>query len=372
MVKYVLKDFKSILNKYRFIDSWFWCRYSINPYNGCEFACTYCDSRSHKYHLQPEFDHLIYVKTNIGDMLDNRLKRARTLLPDVVSIGGTCDAYQPAENKYRNTRAILGVLLKHHYPVILSTKSTSILGDLDLLSQIAEDSWCTVGVTITTLDGGMAKFLEPKAPNPDERLAIVHEIKKRCPRIQVGVNFIPIVPFLCDNDENLEQVVRATKYAGADFILFGGGMTMRDNQALWFMKRLQEEFPHLVPKYEELYKFEYKPDRDYNGQYEPKKSYLKVVHKKLFALCEKYDIGFRIKRYIPEDYRKYNYIIAQNLLDTSYVAQMLGKSWWNTFWAAQNINNLKEDIREIVKRGKLTKIRNVNEEVKKSILKLLK
>ena len=60
---------------------------------------------SHKYHLQPEFDHLIYVKTNIGAMLDNRLKRARTLLPDVVAIGGTCDAYQPAENKYKNTRA---------------------------------------------------------------------------------------------------------------------------------------------------------------------------------------------------------------------------------------------------------------------------
>ena len=65
MIKYVLKDYKTIFNKYKFIDSWFWCRYSINPYNGCQFAGTYCDSRSHKYHLHPEFDHLIYIKGNI-------------------------------------------------------------------------------------------------------------------------------------------------------------------------------------------------------------------------------------------------------------------------------------------------------------------
>ena len=112
MIKYVPRDFKSILNKYKFIDSWFWCRYSINPYNGCEFACTYCDSRSHKYHLQPEFDQLIYVKNDVGTMLDDRLRRARTLLPDVVAMSGTCDAYQPAEASYQNTRQCLGAI--HH------------------------------------------------------------------------------------------------------------------------------------------------------------------------------------------------------------------------------------------------------------------
>jgi len=170
MVKYIPKDFKTILNKYRFIDSWFWCRYSINPYNGCEFACTYCDSRSHKYHLQPEFDHLIYVKNNVGPMLERRLSRARTLLPDVVAIGGTCDAYQPAEEIYNNTQQCLEVLLKYHYPVIISTKSTLILRDSDILCQIAEDTWCTVGITVTTCDEGLARFLEPGAPSPKERL----------------------------------------------------------------------------------------------------------------------------------------------------------------------------------------------------------
>jgi len=372
VIKYIFKDYKTILNKYKFIDSWFWCRYSINPYNGCEFACTYCDSRSHKYHLHSEFDHLIYIKNNIRAMLENRLRRARTLIPDVVAIGGTCDAYQPAEEIYRNTRQCLEVLLQYGYPVCLSTKSTLILRDLHLLSQIAETTWCTIGVTVTTLDTEICQFLEPNAPSPDERLSVIREIKGRYPKIQAGVNFIPIVPILCDSDENLELVVRKARENKADFVLFGGGMTMRDNQALWFLRRLSEDYPHLMERYEELYQGEYTPEAGYNGAYTPVKSYLKAIHKKMLALCEKHELKFRLKRYIPNDFRRLSYLIAQELLDEDYVSQMLGKPWTNTFWAGQNINNLKESIQGITARGELQKIRNVNPSIEKSVLDLLR
>jgi len=372
MIKYVPKDFKTILNKYKFIDSWFWCRYSINPYNGCEFACTYCDSRSHKYHLQPEFDQLIYVKNDVGAMLDNRLRRARTLLPDVVAIGGTCDAYQPAEASHENTRQCMEVLLKYHYPVIISTKSTLILRDVDILSQIAKDSWCTVGVTITTLDRKLVGFLEPKAPSPEKRLNVVKEIKERYPEIQTGVNFIPIVPFLSDNENNMEVVVLGAKEAGTDFILFGGGMTMRDNQALWFMQRLSEEFPHLVERYKQLYQAIYLPEEGYVGKYEPVKSYSRRINKKMLELCQKYELAFRLKRYIPEDFRKQNYLVAQKLLDDSYLSQMLGRPWTKTFWAGQNINNLEESIEDIARRNELGRIRNVDSSIEEYVLNLLR
>jgi DNA repair photolyase len=371
MIKYVPKEFKTILNKYKFIDSWFWCRYSINPYNGCEFACTYCDSRSHKYHLQQEFDHLIYVKNNVGAMLENRLRRARTLLPDVVAIGGTCDAYQPAEASYKNTRQCLEVLLKCHYPVIISTKSPLISRDLDMLSRIAKDSWCAIGVTITTLDSKLAGFLEPRAPLPKKRLNAVKEIKERCPEIQAGLNFIPIVPFLGDDEKNMEEVVAGTKMAGADFILFGGGMTLRDNQASWFLQRLSQEFPHLVEKYEELYEGRYTPAEGYHGRYEPVKSYSKQIHRKMLELCKKYELNFRIKRYTPEDFRKQNYLVAQKLLDESYLSQMMGKPWTKTFWAGQNINNLGESIEDIAERNELGKIRNVDPSIEEYVLNLL-
>jgi DNA repair photolyase len=371
MIKYIPKEFKTILNKYKFIDSWFWCRYSINPYNGCEFACTYCDSRSHKYHLQPEFDHTIYVKDNVGAMLENRLRRARTLLPDVVALGGTCDAYQPAEASYKNTRQCLEVLLKYHYPVIISTKSTLILRDLDILSRIAKDSWCAIGVTVTTLDRKLAGFLVPKAPLPEKRLSVIREIKQRRPEIQAGVNFIPIVPCLSDDEKNMEEVVLAAKMAGADFVLFGGGMTLRNSQASWFMRRLSEEFPHLVEEYEELYQAEYTSAEGYLGRYEPRKSYSKGIHGRMLELCEKHQLPFRIKRYIAEDFRKRNYLVAQKLLDESYLSQLLGRPWTKTFWAGQNISNLGESIEDIARRGELRGIRNIDSSIEAYVLSLL-
>ena len=239
-IKYEKKDFKSIINKMKFIDSWFWARYTLNPYNGCEHACTYCDSRSHKYHLHPEFDQVIYVKNNAGKMLDKRLSRARTLLPDIVAISGSCDPYQPAEAEFKNTRDCLEVLARHEYPVLIGTKSGSVKRDIDILEKIGSDTWCGVFMTITTLDPKLSEFLEPGAPAPLERLETISEIA-RSKKIQAGVCFMPIVPYLWDSHEHLEEMVTAVKNARADFLLFAGGMTMRDRQAVWFFKRLRDE-----------------------------------------------------------------------------------------------------------------------------------
>jgi DNA repair photolyase len=365
-IRYEKKDFKTILNKYKFIDSWFWCRYSINTYNGCEHACTYCDSRSHKYHLHPEFDQIIYVKNNVGEMLDKRLSRARTLLPDVVAMCGTCDPYQQAEEKYENTRQALEVLAKHKYPVNIGTKSTLVTRDIDILTQIAKNNWCAVSITITTTDENLSKFLEPEAPKPDERFAAIKVLKKS-KRLQVGVNFMPIVPFLGDSDEAMENVTRSAKDAGADYILFGSGMTMRDAQASWYLKRLGDEYPDLVTKYLELYEAKL-IDNNYKGKYAPKGTYQKKINRKMLALCEKYNMKFRMKRFIPDDFRREIYIIAEEFLNEAYIEQCLGKPFSNLFWAGQNISNLKESIRKIASQGKLQEIRNVNELIEDRII----
>ena len=86
MITYTEKEFKSILNIRKFIDHWFWDKYGINPYNGCQFGCIYCDSRSAKYHLPEDFENNIIIKKDAELILDKRLKNARTLLPDVVGI----------------------------------------------------------------------------------------------------------------------------------------------------------------------------------------------------------------------------------------------------------------------------------------------
>ena len=70
--------------------------------------------------------------------------------------------------------------------MILSTKSTLILRDLDLLSRIAKDSWCSIGVTVTTLDRKLVRFLEPEAPAPEERLNVVKELKTSALKYKPG------------------------------------------------------------------------------------------------------------------------------------------------------------------------------------------
>lgn len=369
MANFIHKKFKTILNKRKFIDNWFWDRYSVNCYNGCQFGCIYCDTRATKYHMPSDFENTIIVKENVAEMLDKRITNARTLLPDVVGMSA-CDPYQAAEKKFGNTLQCLEVLEKHKYPVHILTKSNLVLRDLDLLERIARQTWSCVSFTITTLDQKVADFLEPNAPSPIERINALNKIKKQNV-IQAGVLLIPIIPFLSDSSENLEQLVKMSKEAGADYILFGGGMTMREQQACYFLKKLKEQFPALIENYEELFQFNYTPDL-YSGNYEADKKYTTIIHKKIFALCEKYNIAYRIKRYIPDDYRKNNYIIAEKLLNLAYKQQMLGQKWSNDFWAGMNIQNLKESVEDIAKREQLHTIRNVNQAVTDFIIANLK
>jgi DNA repair photolyase len=371
LVEYQRRDFKTILNKYKYIDGWFWCRYSVNPYNGCEFSCTYCDSRSHKYHLHPEFGQIVYVKNNVGPMLDSRISRARTLLLDVVGTGGTCDAYQPAEAVFGNTREVLGVLLKHGYPALVSTKSVLVKRDCELFGSVARASWCTVAVTVTTVDEELAGFLEPSAPRPQARLDAIREIKEAEPDVQTGVHLIPVVPFLCDDEESLRSVVSAAKAAKADFVLFGGGMTLRDNQARWYLRELRGRYPELVEEYLEIYEATLSEEKGYEGRYTPRSGYQRRINKRLLEICREAGISPRMKRFIPDDFRRVNYLVAQELMNESWERQMLGKAWTNLYWAGANINNLKESIEGVSERGELGMIRNVNHEVEAKVLNLM-
>jgi len=362
MPRYIEKEYRSIINKMKFIDSWFWCRYTLNPYQGCEHDCIYCDARSHRYYLHPDFEETVYVKKNAAHMLDLRISRARTLLPDVVATGGVCDCYQPAEKEFRNTRQILKVLAKHRWPVHIGTKSPLVLRDLDILSRIACDTWATVSFTITTTDEEVGRFLEPQVVPAEERFRAIERIKEHDENIKAGLTFMPIVPFLEDHQENIESVIRRAKEAGADYVLFSPGMTMRDNQALWFMKRLSKDYPELVAKYEDIYRFGYSKT-DYTGSYTPKKSYMKRVGSRVLRTLERYAMPSRIKRFIPDDFRKMNYIIAGKLLEQAYQLQLAGRAWTNVHWAGMNIQNLKEAIEDVAARGELREIGNVDPEI---------
>ncbi|MFX0101324.1 MAG: radical SAM protein [Candidatus Hodarchaeota archaeon] len=363
MATYEEKQFKTIINKLKYIDGWFWCRYTVNPYSGCEHACVYCDARSQKYYLHPEFEEIIYVKKNAAEMLDSKLKRARTMLPDVVALGGVCDAYQPAEKIYLNTQKILKILLKHGYTAEISTKSNLVTRDGEILSQIARKTgWCTVMFTITTTDKEVFEFLEPGASTPGERFDAIRKMKRDFPDVQVGTNFMPIVPFLEDSDENIEGVIKKSKEAGADFVLFAAGMSMQDLQKDFFLKRLKKRYPGIYEDFIDLYE----------GKMHPKSEWIRNMSLKAIQACEKHKIPHRMKRYIPKDFRRVNYKVAEYLINKAYALEVQGKKHDRYQWAGLLIQNLNESLDDIAARNELQKIKNVDKQIETEIKPFLK
>lgn len=363
MVNYIYKEYKSVLNKLKYPDSWFWSRYTLNPYSGCAHACIYCDARSQRYYLE-NFENEVIIKTNFDKKLDLRLKRARTLLPDVIAPGGVNDAYQPIEQKVENTRKVLQIIAKHKYPINIATKSKLVVRDIDILKKIADDTWCVVGFSITTTKKGLARFLEPFSSPPSERFEALKTIKKKASNIQVGTYLIPIIPFLEDDDENLEEVIKQSYETGADFVLFSPGLTLRDSQADFFIKKLKDsKYSNIIKPLLELYK----------GQIYPPAEYARKLHLQLLNLCEKYKLPVRIKRWIPSDYRKWNYKISEILLNTEYInALRTGKSNKTMMWAGLNLNNLEESILNVYERGEISQLKNFTKKIVDFVIPYLK
>ncbi len=288
MVNYTFKEFKTILNKLKFPDSWFWCKYTINPYSGCEHACIYCDARSNRYYLQEiqDFENDVIIKTHVDKKLDLRIKRARSLLPDVVAMGGVNDAYQPIEIKAKNTQKILKVFAKYKFPVSVSTKSNLFTRDIDLFNKIASDTWFTLAVSITTMNEELSRFLEPFSSTPQERLDALKKVKENAPNVQVGVNLMPVIPYICDSKENMEKIVRKSKKIGVDFILFGG-LTLRDSQKDFFIKQLQNsKYKNFIHPLLDLY----------SGNKNIWSDYYEKLNKKILDLHKRYEISIRTKR----------------------------------------------------------------------------
>ncbi len=187
---------------------------SINPYRGCEHGCIYCYARpTHSYlNLSPglDFETRIVAKVNAAERLRETLA-ARSYTPLSLNIGSATDAYQPAERRLRLTRAVIEVLAESRHAFSIITKSSLIERDLDLLAPLGRDRLAAVYVSITTLDGELARKLEPRATAPARRLRTIEALAKA--GVPVGVSVSPVIPFL--NEPELEKILEAAASAGA-------------------------------------------------------------------------------------------------------------------------------------------------------------
>jgi DNA repair photolyase len=187
---------------------------SINPYRGCEHGCIYCYARpSHAYlGLSPglDFESRLFAKPDAARLLAAELRRPSYRCAPI-AIGTNTDPYQPIENRQRIMRSILEVLVEFGHPLTITTKSALILRDLDLLERMAARKLVQVAVSITTLDRGLARILEPRASVPEKRLAAIGRLAEA--GIPVMVNVAPVIPAVTVHE--MEAILGAAATRGA-------------------------------------------------------------------------------------------------------------------------------------------------------------
>lgn len=187
---------------------------SINPYRGCEHGCVYCYARpSHAYlGLSPglDFESRLYFKPEAPQLLEKELSRSGYRCRPI-TLGANTDPYQPIERHHRLTRRLLEVLAAHDHPVAVVTKSDLVLRDIDILAPMAARGLASVGVSVTTLDGKLARAMEPRAATPARRLAAIGGLAAT--GVPVTVMAAPMIPAL--NDSELEAILEAGEKAGA-------------------------------------------------------------------------------------------------------------------------------------------------------------
>ncbi len=245
------QDAKTITRLRGMVDPWFLARYGMNLYRGCEHGCVYCDGRAERYYVPGDFARDITVKGNAVAVLDHELSRLKE--PGFLFLGGgVCDAYQPAEERYRLARGVLELARKYQLPVHVLTKASLVERDLDLLAEINAQTRAILSFSIQTLDDDLQRRFEPGAAPITERLRLLATAKKL--GMGVGVMAMPVLPGLSDQPDRIDRLVGTMAELGADFVC-GGGLTLRPGtQKDTYLDVLREHYSALVPGYQRAYR----------------------------------------------------------------------------------------------------------------------
>lgn len=258
--EYFLLPVRSILNRCNSTRVPF--EWSVNPYRGCEFACRYCYARyTHEFMELDgrDFEKKIFVKQDAAALLSRDVsekycrsgERPNLDHPEHIAIGTATDPYQPAEREYGVTRACLEELVKRAgLSVSITTKSNQVVRDIDLLQKIAARSALYVNMTITTLRPRLARWLEPRAPGPDLRIAALRQLRDA--GIPAGVLASPLLPGITDGAGELEALAETAKNAGAQWFA-SGILFLQPTSAKQFMPAIREKFPRLAQQYEDWF-----------------------------------------------------------------------------------------------------------------------
>lgn len=254
-VEWVEIQVKSVLNRVQGMPF----KWSINPYRGCSHACKFCYARLTHWYLDQDgvnsWGSRIFVKVNAPDVLRRELAH-RSWTREEVHLGTATDPYQPAEGAYKISRQILEALLAANTPVNIVTRSTMVVRDVDLLTQLAEGPGAMVCFSIATMDTGVAREIEPDVPPPLRRLEALRSLAQA--GVPVAVLLAPVIPRITDHPKQLAAVVEAAKEYGASS-LWTNALHLGDVTRQAFFQYLEQRRPELIPEYERMYRGKYAP-----------------------------------------------------------------------------------------------------------------
>jgi DNA repair photolyase len=258
-------------------------KWSLNPYMGCVHRCTFCYVRHFEHRSdRPSDDRYgasIRVKTNVADVLRKELGRPSWEHEDVV-VGAATDPYQPAEGRYKLTRACLEVFRDTANPFSIITRGPMIVRDLDVLVEASRRASVAVTFSVPTVDEDVWRRTEPSTAHPRQRLKAVKTLVEA--GVKVGVGMAPILPGISDRPEQLRAVVRAAREAGATGV-WANLLFLRPGTREHFLAHLAEDWPEQVPLYEELY-----AGKAYLGA-----DLMKPVRNEVARLAREYEIADR-------------------------------------------------------------------------------
>jgi DNA repair photolyase len=283
--RFIEWEVRSVLNSPATTGMGFW---SINPYVGCEFGCSYCYAReTHRYAKEralasgppspftergtggevggdlsafESFEKEILVKTGTAEVLARTLDPAKLKGSSLV-IGTATDPYQPAERKFGLTRQILQRLQFYRgLSIGIITKSPLVTRDLSLLQALSQVHEVNVNISLATVSANLARRLERRSPVPAARLRALRTLTKG--GIHAGLLVAPILPGISDDRPGLAALFAAAKEAGAYYV-HGSALRLDPVLAPRFIALVEEKFPHLAERYHSHFQNRYYVTREY-------------------------------------------------------------------------------------------------------------
>jgi len=278
---------------------------SINPYRGCEHGCVYCFARpTHAYlglSAGLDFESKLFMKPDAPALLERELA-APGYTPRTIAIGTNTDPYQPIEKQYQIMRRILEVLERAGHPVGIVTKSALVTRDIDILSRMAKRNLAKVAISVTTLDGKLARSMEPRASTPAKRLEALRQLSDA--GIPTAAMIAPVIPAI--NGADIERILDAVAFAGvqsAGYVMLRLPLEVRDLFKEWLMANYPDRFRHVMKLVRET-----RGGKDYDSTWGKRQTgegpYAWLIGRRFEAACERLGLNRERAKLTTEHFQK--------------------------------------------------------------------